>query len=275
MLIKRVITGVLGILLTIYVVTVGGWLFGGAILLLALAAWYEFCRAFSHMNLHLCKWLGSTAIILIISSMWLGNESEVLAIIMLTVLVVLAKSVFNHNTFSINEACISVCGIFYIGLAFGHIILLRFIAGNEIILTPNGFIPIGCAFIWLAFIGTWASDTFAFFVGTKFGKHKLCPAISPGKSREGFVGGIVGTAICLAGLGYLFALSLVHMIILGILVALIATLGDLVESSFKRWTGIKDSGQILPGHGGVLDRFDSLLFTVPLVYYYVQIFSLY
>jgi len=77
------------------------------------------------------------------------------------------------------------------------------------------------------------------------------------------------------GLGMLFNFSLIHMAILGVLIALVATVGDLVESSFKRLTGIKDSGQILPGHGGVLDRFDSIMFTVPFVYYYVQIFKIF
>lgn len=275
MLIKRIITGVLGIIATIFVVNFGDWLFGGMVMLLALTAWHEFCDAFGHMKTKLAKNIGFIAIAFVVLCVWQGNADESIAVILATVLMVLAQAVLNHEKFSIQEACISICGILYISLPFAHLILLRFIDTPEFLATGIGDIASGCAFIWLAFIGTWASDTFAFFVGSKFGKTKLCPVLSPKKSREGFIGGVLGTVMSLLLVGAVLSFSMVHMVILGILIAVLGTIGDLVESSFKRLTGIKDSGQILPGHGGVLDRFDSVMFTVPLVYYYVKIFVIY
>ena len=122
--------------------------------------------------------------------------------------------------------------------------------------------------VWVMFIGTWASDSFAHFAGRAFGSHKLAPAISPNKTIEGFFGGLIGTISVVVGLGWLLAMPLPQMAALGAAIAVLGTLGDLVESMMKRQTGIKDSGAIIPGHGGVWDRFDSVLFTAPLVYYY-------
>ena len=127
-----------------------------------------------------------------------------------------------------------------------------------------------CAMIWIMFIGTWSSDTFAYFTGSAIGRHKLCPSISPNKTIEGFAGALAGTTAVVAGLGYFFSLPLYELAGLGLAIAILATLGDLVESVAKRYTGIKDSGNIIPGHGGVWDRFDSVLFTAPLVYYFVK-----
>ena len=122
--------------------------------------------------------------------------------------------------------------------------------------------------VWVMFIGTWASDSFAYFAGRAFGSHELAPAISPNKTIEGFFGGLIGTIAVVVGLGWLLAMPLPQMAALGAAIAVLGTLGDLVESMMKRQTGIKDSGAIIPGHGGVWDRFDSVLFTAPLVYYY-------
>lgn len=275
MLIKRIITGIIGIILTVYIVHFGNWLFGGAVLILALTAWHEFCKAFRHMDTKLWYGVGLLAIAFLVGCAWIGSMEDAVAVILLTTLMVLGKAVLTHRKFTIQEACVTVTGIFYIGLSFAHLILLRWMDSGANVQGTFGEMSLGSSLVWVAFIGTWANDTFAFFVGSAFGKHKLCPEISPGKTREGFIGGIAGTVLCSVGLGVMFQFSLPYLAVLGVLIAVAATIGDLVESSFKRLTGIKDSGQILPGHGGVLDRFDSILFTVPLVYYYVQIFKIY
>ena len=123
----------------------------------------------------------------------------------------------------------------------------------------------GTAVIWLVLISIWSSDTFAYFVGRSFGKRKVVPTISPNKTLEGFVGGFIGcvltgwiASICL-GLPLNFGIGM------GVIVGILAPLGDLFESKLKREANKKDSGTLLPGHGGVLDRFDSLLFAAPLV----------
>lgn len=159
----------------------------------------------------------------------------------------------------------------YVGIGFSHLVSLRFLQAEQWIHTPWARLQVGEAYLWLAFLGTWASDTFAYFVGSLLGKHKLCPSVSPGKTIEGALGGLSGSILFVALLGMLFQVPLIHGIVLGLLVGLAAPLGDLAESGLKRFCGVKDSGQLLPGHGGILDRFDSILFAVPAVYYYTQI----
>jgi phosphatidate cytidylyltransferase len=115
-----------------------------------------------------------------------------------------------------------------------------------------------------------AGDTFAYFAGSAFGRHKLAPRISPGKTVEGLAGGLVGGvvgALAVRSLG-LPSLPVAAAIGLGIVVSAFGVTGDLVESLFKRWAGVKDSGHLFPGHGGMLDRLDSLLFGAPVLYYY-------
>lgn len=118
----------------------------------------------------------------------------------------------------------------------------------------------------------WASDSFAFLAGKTMGKHKLFPSVSPKKTIEGFLGGLLGAVF----IGYLFSLysqkSLIVWIILSVILVILGTIGDLVESKFKRMAKKKDSGTILPGHGGLLDRLDSLIFVSPFAYLVLQIF---
>jgi phosphatidate cytidylyltransferase len=116
------------------------------------------------------------------------------------------------------------------------------------------------------------SDSFAFFVGHAIGRRRLAPAVSPGKSVEGAIGGLVGGvlgALAVRHVG-LPALPVLHALALGALVAAMGVVGDLDESLMKRWAGVKDSGTLFPGHGGMLDRLDSLLFGAPVLYYYFQ-----
>ncbi len=122
--------------------------------------------------------------------------------------------------------------------------------------------------VFLLFILIWSSDSFAYFTGRMFGKHKMAPKISPKKTWEGFAGGVFFTLV----LGYFIEQKFPELrgnwMVIGLLVSVFAPLGDLVESQLKRTFGVKDSGNIIPGHGGVLDRLDSFIITVPVVYLY-------
>ncbi|TPN84575.1 phosphatidate cytidylyltransferase [Aquimarina algicola] len=123
-----------------------------------------------------------------------------------------------------------------------------------------------------AFLITWANDTFAYLVGKNFGKHKLLERISPKKTIEGFVGGFIFSMIT----GYLIAilsdsLSITIWLIISIIMSIFGTLGDLIQSKFKRQAGVKDSGTIMPGHGGIYDRLDSVIFASPFLYAFLQI----
>ncbi|MDR2132661.1 MAG: phosphatidate cytidylyltransferase [Clostridiales Family XIII bacterium] len=126
--------------------------------------------------------------------------------------------------------------------------------------------------VWLIFLAAFGTDIMAFFTGRALGRHKLCPSISPKKTVEGAVGGFVGGVVFCGAFGYLLMPALfAHCLIIGAIGGVVSQLGDLTASVFKRNLGVKDYGGLIPGHGGILDRFDSVLFTAPSVYYYAVV----
>lgn len=143
----------------------------------------------------------------------------------------------------------------YLGWMGGHFMRLRALPGD------------GLAWIAVALITVWVSDSAAYFVGTFLGRHKLAPRLSPKKTWEGIAGGWIGAEIAAVLMGQLVGLSIAQGVIVGLVVAILAPFGDLSISMMKRHVGVKDSGNLIPGHGGMLDRIDSLLFVVPAVYY--------
>lgn len=273
MLIKRIITGILGVIAAFFAIEMGGPIFNSIIVIIGCFAWHEFSKAFNNINKKIAYFEGFIVLLLLFGSAWFGNSQEIIMFLMIANLLVLGKSIIWAEKFKIEEALLSLSGILYIGISFIHFIYLRSV-DSQLINTFLGQISLSAAYIWLAFLGTWASDTFAFFVGSKFGKNKLCPKISPAKTVEGLIGGILGSVIILILLAQLFNFYILPTAILGFIIGLIAPLGDLVESSIKRFTGIKDSGNLLPGHGGVLDRFDSAMLVIPVAYYYIQFVNL-
>jgi len=148
-----------------------------------------------------------------------------------------------------------VSGGLYLGWLMGHFLLLR-------------AAPQGVRWIGVALLSTWICDSGAYFVGTSAGRHKLWPRISPNKSWEGAAGGWISGVVLTAVLTALLGLGWPHGAAIGSLLGIVAPFGDLAVSMLKRQVGVKDSSHLIPGHGGMLDRIDSLLFTVPVVYYY-------
>lgn len=149
-----------------------------------------------------------------------------------------------------------VLGTIYVGGLFGHFLLLRSLE------------PAGLALTLLAVAGTWATDSGAFFIGRALGGRPLAPSISPAKTVSGAVGGwACGFVVVLLGSVLLAAIPLPRALVLAVVVPVACQVGDLLESAIKREAGVKDSGRLLPGHGGILDRFDSLLLVIPCVYY--------
>jgi len=179
-------------------------------------------------------------------------------------LILLLIPMFSASANAFLDAGASFTGIIYV---FTPVIITCRIAygfDSAFPLSYHGEIIMGVLFL------VWASDTGAYFVGSKFGKHRLFEKISPKKSWEGFFGGIALAAITGYFLAHYFTeLSTSQWIVCGILAAITGTAGDLVESMFKRKAGVKDSGKILPGHGGILDRFDAYFFVIPSVYFYL------
>ena len=154
----------------------------------------------------------------------------------------------------------------FIGVLFGYLIDLRII--NDL---PKGD-ETGSDLVFLLFFVVWSSDTAAYYVGTTFGRRPLAPRVSPKKTVEGAVGGVVGALLAgfVAKAWFINRLSVIDCVILGLALGMIGILGDLVESMLKRGAGMKDSAALVPGHGGILDRVDSLLYAGPVLYYYYQ-----
>jgi len=172
---------------------------------------------------------------------------------------------------------LTLAGAFYLAWLLSHFILLRSLnapALHDSIFTELGMQP-GVAWIYYACAITWLQDTSAYFVGRSFGRHKLAPVLSPKKTWEGAAGGMLGAiltgALCVLLLG--LPITLLQGALLGLVGGIAGPFGDLSESLIKRQVGLKDAGNLIPGHGGILDRADSLLFTIPILYYLIRIFA--
>lgn len=164
---------------------------------------------------------------------------------------------FNIDNRKIEDAMVTVMGIVYVVFFSFHIVLIDQSGESKIL-------------IWLSIFSAFGTDICAYFVGVFLGKHKLCPKISPKKSIEGSIGGIIGSSILCGIFGFFFAKQyMIHCMIIGVFGSVFSQFGDLTASIFKRKMGIKDYGTLIPGHGGILDRFDSVIFTAPLVFYYI------
>lgn len=190
-----------------------------------------------------------------------ANAVQVIgAILFLYLVYLLSVAVFSKGAVKFEHAAVTFTTIFYVVISFCSIVALRYTAYGKYVYL-------------LTFIGPWISDTFAYFCGRLFGKHKLIPDISPKKTIEGSVGGMLFTAIAFVVYGLIIdkfitfsiSVSYIEMALIGIIVSVISQIGDLTASLIKRTYGIKDYGFFFPGHGGVLDRFDSVLLTAPVL----------
>ncbi|MFC4409184.1 phosphatidate cytidylyltransferase [Chungangia koreensis] len=173
---------------------------------------------------------------------------------LIAVLLLLTYTVVVKNRYSFDDAAFSILGALYVGIGFYYFIETR---------------AVGIEYVIYALLIIWTTDSGAYFTGRKLGKHKLWPDISPNKTIEGFVGGIISAIIVALIFQMIMPVSdsIPYLIIVTILASIFGQLGDLVESALKRHYSVKDSGNVLPGHGGILDRFDSLLFVLPLLHF--------
>lgn len=259
----RIISSVILLPLLIGVVFVGGVYLKIAVLLASLVGMHEFYKAFS-INKKAVAWIGyvfAIAYVLFINT--IINTNNIFNIfVSLFILVILIYTVIFHNHTNITEAVISFFGYFYVCFLISHIYLIR-------------EYHYGIYFVWLSFICAWGCDTGAYFTGVLIGKHKLIPSLSPKKTIEGSIGGIITATLIAfiygAVIDSYFVLEHVNTILLCVLTgaigSVLAQIGDLAASAMKRFTGIKDFGNLIPGHGGIIDRFDSVLLTAPVVYY--------
>ena len=249
-------------------VMLGATFLGGPVFVLLMAfvaalGCYEYGRMLETVqaDTRFPLWLTAPAAVVLMVAVWLLPQPAIAALLVafLTLLVLLLLFVGDRLTAA--ESASAFLGFCYIALPIAAMVAVRLHFAD------------GLVFVLLIFAIQWLTDCGAYFVGRAIGRHKLAPRVSPNKTIEGALGG-VAVAILTAVIFNLITqvLPFGWMILLAIVASVLGQLGDLTESALKRWVGVKDSGKIMPGHGGVLDRFDSLLFIAPVVLFFLAIY---
>jgi len=247
----------------------GGYYFLTFVLFISIAAYYEFVSFCKKKAINANLWLASFIILVLIINQF-RHFIDVYTIIIISSLLLLIFELFRNKGSAILNLGAAYLGIFYIGLFSTALLGLReFYPNVDELYVRGGYLVISIlASIWLG-------DSAAYYGGTAIGRHKLFPRVSPNKSWEGAIFGFIFSigAMILARLIVLDFLSWNNIIVIGIIIGIVGQVGDLIESLLKRDAGVKDSSAIIPGHGGVFDRFDSLLFVAPAVWFYLRYFG--
>ena len=256
----RLISGILLVIAALLTIISGGYVLFFTLLCISLIGMQELYKA---MGIHedrtgLLEIVGYLGAVLYYISLLLGFESYGLMAVLVSLILVMFVYVFTKPKYHANQVMAAFFGVVYVAVMLSFILMTR-------------NLPDGKFIVWLIFLCSWGCDTCAYCVGMLIGKHKMAPVLSPKKSVEGGVGGVVGAAL----LGVIYAAAtqgpmVEYAVICGI-GALISMVGDLAASAIKRNQGIKDYGKLIPGHGGILDRFDSVIFTAPVIYYLAKI----
>jgi phosphatidate cytidylyltransferase len=249
---QRVITGVLAGILFLGVAIIGGMAFTILTVIMAIIGFSEFLRM---KKISLYSFSGIIGFILVIFTVPSVEfvSFPVIDLFLVAFLVLLIYTVLSNNGFHFDKAAFVILSAFYVTFGFHYLIVAR---------------ADGIAVLFFILFVLWSTDSGAYFTGRAIGKRKLWPEISPKKTIEGSIGGIVAAFVIAVLFQLLFPLyeSMAVALIAALVISVFGQLGDLVESAFKRHYGVKDSGSILPGHGGILDRCDSWLFVLPILH---------
>jgi len=254
----RVLSAAIGIPLIIGLTLWGRIPFFVFILTVTFLGLYEFYQMLrrQHLEPNLVLGMGSSFLYIFGALLWKEKGLEASLILVVAIYFLWYLLVLGKPTATLNCA-FTIFGSLYIGFLLSYLILIyRLPAGRSLVLLVLG--------------ATWVADTAAYGVGTLIGRRKLAPKISPSKTWEGITGAVLITSLVTAGL-YFIPLTFEQRLIFGLIVGIASQLGDLAESKLKREMAVKDAGQLIPGHGGILDRFDSLLFSGIVAYYYLKL----
>jgi phosphatidate cytidylyltransferase len=252
----------------LYVITHRGGIFFlllvDVIILLGLT---EFFRLMEAKGYRPSRLLGYAAALAVSVHAYLGGPALTLVVTLILLAIMVRELMRPQVDMALTNMAVTVLGVMYVGWLASHFVLLRELPGHL------GADPgIGARLVFFAALVIWVCDTAAYAVGILVGGRKLLPRVSPAKTWSGSVGGVVGGGLAgwLCTLWFLPFVTPLSGVLLGVAAAVMGQLGDLVESLLKRDAGLKDTAAMLPGHGGILDRVDSLLFTVPLLYYWFR-----
>lgn len=261
----RLISGIILLAIAITVVVLGDKVLFGTVLVISLVGMTELYKIMKLEKtvLGIAGYLAAISYYLMI---YFELQKNFLLLFTAFLLLLMVLYVIKYPKFRAEQVMTAFFGLFYVSIMLSYIYQVRVLEDGAIL-------------VWLIFIGAWGSDTCAYCVGMLLGKHKMAPKLSPKKSVEGGIGGVIGAAL----LGYIYALVLGNKIvgfenprllfaIIGASASVISQFGDLAASAIKRNFDIKDYGRLIPGHGGILDRFDSIIFTAPIVYYLSVLF---
>jgi phosphatidate cytidylyltransferase len=231
--------------------------------------WYAICLCISILSLsefyritgfrfHVSRITGYPAAFFLVTAAAFSSDSSVilpiLAVVPLAVLFIeIARRHLTGSSHGIASSCATPAGLLYIVLPWSFLVILRDHIWGMYLLTA-------------LFACTWSCDVAAYLVGSHWGKTRLCPSVSPKKSIEGFAGGLAGSILCGGGLSFLWGVAPLPLVLIALICGTFGQAGDLAESLIKREAGVKDSGDLIPGHGGFLDRFDSILVSSVLVF---------
>ncbi|MCK8624023.1 phosphatidate cytidylyltransferase [Apilactobacillus xinyiensis] len=255
---QRVLTAIIALIIFVPIVIAGGIFVDIAGIFLGLVAMSEILVMKKKLVVSpeaFLAWIG--VFLVIVPATWLDstfNISNPSFWIYLVAMLFLLRTVVTKNAFSFDDAAVLFLAMFYIGNGFHYFIAAR---------------NAGLSILFYALLIVWMTDSGAYLIGRKIGKHKLAPNVSPNKTWEGSIGGsiiatIVGVLwICIYPIA---GFNIFEILVITIILSIAGQFGDLVESALKRYYRVKDSGKILPGHGGILDRFDSLIFILPLLH---------
>lgn len=248
-------------------ILVGGTLLRLGILILSILGLFELFKVSRKKGvkpLSLLAYVASIAYYVTLDNKYLSNNiyyKYLFATIVMAVLLLMCFTVINTK-YNYIDIAVTIFGFIYVPVFLGNIVLV-----NQM--------QYGKYLVWLIFISSWICDTGAYYAGRFLGKHKLAPKVSPNKTIEGSIGGLISS--CLAcGIFGIFIRSLnvnidvIHFFLIGLICGFFCQFGDLMASSIKRYVGVKDFSNLIPGHGGILDRFDSILFASVVVYYYMS-----